>query len=202
VAQVYRSVAPELAEVLRNQVVTGRTFAEKSAEIRSFFTGVTGFASTSRDFLEQNGQNIIRLSDQGRAQLPLFAKYAPEYPCLFDGLVGAIPREAEAFRGYTLHINLETLSKQPRGYDAGDRPAYNERRGPVDLGDCRDVIDDRYGQDDLPPDRLVPRLDDGVNYPLGKQRVAPVLGRPSDEVPDVTALLLEPLLRGSEVSVR
>ena len=27
------------------------------------------------------------------------------------GIVGAIPSRREAFRGYTLHINLETLPK-------------------------------------------------------------------------------------------
>jgi phospholipid/cholesterol/gamma-HCH transport system substrate-binding protein len=225
VSDLYRAVAPELAEVLRNQVVTGRTFVEKSAEIRSFFTDVTGFASTSRDFLEQNGQNIIRLGEQGQAQLPLFAKYAPEYPCLFDGLVGAIPREAEAFRGYTLHINLETLKRQPRGYTVNDRPEYDEHRGPADVADCRDTLADKYGQDNLPPDRLVPELNDGVDYPLGKRAptgfdmtsgyagtraeqtvvdsiAARVLGVSLDRVPDVAALLVGPLVRGSEVSLR
>ena len=225
VSDLYRAVAPELAEVLRNQVVTGRTFVEKSGEIRSFFTDVTGFASSSRDFLEQNGQNIIRLGEQGQAQLPLFAKYAPEYPCLFNGLERAIPIQAQAFRGYTLHIVLETLRKQPRGYNAGDVPAYNEHRGPMDLGDCHDAINDRYDQDNLPPDRLVPRLDDGVNYPVGKRVAptldltsgfagtdaertvlnsvtAPVMGVSADEVPDLATLLLGPLVRGAEVSVR
>jgi phospholipid/cholesterol/gamma-HCH transport system substrate-binding protein len=177
--------------------------------------------------LEQNGQNIIRLSDQGRAQLPLFAKYAPEYPCLFDGLTRAIPIQAQAFRGYTLHINLETLRKQPRGYNAGDVPEYNERRGPMNLQDCHDVTHGRWDQNNLPPDRvMVPPLDDGVNYPVGKQRVAPtldltsgfagtdaersvvnsvtapVMGVSPDDVPDLASLLLGPLARGAEVSVR
>ena len=118
---------PELATVLRNSVKTGHTFVEKEAKVQALFDDVAGFSSTSKDFLEQNGSNIIRLSKQGQAQLPLFAKYAPEYPCLLKGIVGAIPLEAEAFRGYTLHINLEPLPRQPRGYTAADRPAYAER---------------------------------------------------------------------------
>ena len=127
VSDTYASVVPELATVLRNSVKTGHTFVEKEAKVQALFDDVAGFSSTSKDFLEQNGSNIIRLSKQGQAQLPLFAKYAPEYPCLLKGIVGAIPLEAEAFRGYTLHINLEPLPRQPRGYTAADQPVYAER---------------------------------------------------------------------------
>ena len=39
-------------------------------------------------------------------------------------------REAQAFRGFTLHIVLETLPNQPRGYTAADQPVYADNRGP------------------------------------------------------------------------
>jgi phospholipid/cholesterol/gamma-HCH transport system substrate-binding protein len=176
--------------------------------------------------LEQNGSNIIRLSKQGQAQLPLYAKYAPEYPCLLRGIVGAIPLEAEAFRGYTLHINLEPLPRQPRGYNSGDIPAYAEHgQHRIPLGACEAAIHHVYGQRNLPPNSLVPEIKDGVNYPLGKQRPAtgfdlssgyagtaserslvrsiagPFLGVSARQVPDVATLLFAPLARGSEVSV-
>jgi phospholipid/cholesterol/gamma-HCH transport system substrate-binding protein len=187
---------------------------------------VAGFSSTSKDFLEQNGSNIIRLSQQGQAQLPLFEKYAPEYPCLLDGIVGAIPLEAEAFRGYTLHINLEPLPRQPRGYTPSDQPAYAERgENRISLDQCRTAIRGGYGQHHLPPDSLVPPLKDGVSSPLGKNRAAPgpdlssgfagtsserdvvgslaapTLGVPARQVPDVATLLFGPLARGSRVSL-
>jgi phospholipid/cholesterol/gamma-HCH transport system substrate-binding protein len=177
--------------------------------------------------LEQNGSNIIRLSEQGQAQLPLFAKYAPEYPCLVKGIVGAIPLQAEAFRGYTLHINLEPLPRQPRGYNPGDRPAYADHgESAIPLDQCRAAMRGDYDQRNLPPNSLVPTVQDGVNYPLGKQRPAvgfdltsgyagsaseravlrsvtsPALGVPASDVPDVASLLFAPLARGSEVSVR
>jgi len=181
--------------------------------------------------LEQNGSNIIRLSRQGQAQLPLFAKYAPEYPCLLKGIVGVIPHEEQAFRGYTLHINLEQLPKQPRGYHAGDQPVYAERgEHAVPLGQCEAAIHGAYGQNNLPPRSLVPEIKDGVTYPLDKGRAAPrlgsgydltsgfagtaaergvvdslaapALGVPSDRIPDVATLLFAPLARGTEVSLR
>ena len=53
----------------------------------------------------------------------MLAKYAPEFPCLTGGIVKAGKLQAEAFRGFTLHIVLETLPNQPRGYGAQRRPA-------------------------------------------------------------------------------
>jgi phospholipid/cholesterol/gamma-HCH transport system substrate-binding protein len=227
VSDTYAEVTPELATLLRNSVTTGNTFVEKEAKVQALFDDVAGFASTSKDFLEQNGQNIIRLSEQGQAQLPLYAKYAPEYPCLVKGIVGAIPLQAEAFRGYTLHINLEPLPRQPRGFNAGDQPVYAEHgEHAVPLGECRAAINGKYSQRNLPPNSLVPNIDDGVNYPTGKQRPAPVLDLSSGyagstaerdvvvsiaapslgvapaRVPDVASLLFAPLARGSEVSIR
>ena len=227
VSDTYAAVAPELATVLRNSVRTGHTFVEKEAKVQALFSDVAGFSSTSKDFLEQNGSNIIRLSQQGQAQLPLLAKYAPEYPCLVKGIVGAIPLQAEAFRGYTLHINLEPLPRQPRGYTAGDQPVYAERgENAVPLGQCQAAVDGAYSQRNLPPNSLVPDVNDGVSYPLGKQRpatgfdvtsgyagttperglvssiAATALGVPAARVPDLATLLFGPLARGAEVSVR
>jgi len=222
VSDVYRSAVPEIARTLRNSVTTGATFIEKEQKIKSLFEDVASLSSTSKDFLEQNGENIIRLGELGAAQLPVFAKYAPEYPCLLGGIVGIGPMQAEAFRGYTLHINLETLRKQPRGYGAQDQAVYGDRRGPA----CNNLPNPPWTQDNLPPDALVPDLVDGVDEPTGKQRVAPaldltsgfagtaaergvvnsvagpVLGMPAAEVPDVASLLFAPLARGTEVAAR
>ncbi len=224
VSEAYREVVPELANLLRNSVITGKTFIQKEQKIQAFFSDVASFSSSSKDFLEQNGENIIRLSKQGQSQLPVFAKYSPEYPCLFQSIVDVLPRQEEAFRGYTLHINLEPLPRQPRGYDVRDAAQYADKRGPVDLGDCEDARKGKYDQRNLPPERLVPELKTGVDYPVGKRTApgfdmtsgfagsaaeasvvnalaAPILGVTADEVPDVATLLFGPLARGSEVSV-
>jgi phospholipid/cholesterol/gamma-HCH transport system substrate-binding protein len=230
VSDTYAQVVPDVATLLRNSVTTGNTLLAKQAKVKALFDDVASFSSTSKDFLEQNGDNIIRLSKQGQAQLPLFAKYSPEYPCLLKGIVGAIPLEEQAFRGYTLHINLETLPRQPRGYNAGDQPVYAEHgEHRVPLGSCEAAIHGRWNQGNLPPDSLVPEIQDGVKYPLGKKRAAPQLGSydvtsgyagtqaeravvdsvagpamgvPPTRVPDVASLLFAPLARGSEVSLR
>jgi phospholipid/cholesterol/gamma-HCH transport system substrate-binding protein len=234
VSEVYRDVVPELARFLRNSVRTGGTFVESEAQIKAFFSDVAGFSATSRDFLEANGDNIIRLSDQGAAQLPVFEKYATEYPCLLQTMSDWVPTMENAYRGYTLHISLETIPEQPRGYDAGDAPAFAEKGGPISDADCRAAPS--YGQANLPGTRYAPPMQTGVRGGAVAKRVAPfapgttagdlapdvtsgfagtrgeravvnglagpVLGVPLDDVPDVASLLLGPLTRGVEVSVR
>lgn len=223
VSEEYNAVVPELANLLRNSVTTGHTFVQKEDKIQALFSDVASFSSTSKDFLEQNGDNIIRLSNQGQAQLPLFAKYSSEYPCLLQSMVQWSPSMESAYRGYALHINLETIPRQPRGYDVRDDPQYADHDGPISASSCRAA--DRYSQKNLPGTRYAPPLKDGVDYPVGK-RVAPgfdltsgyagtsaeqsvvnaiaasAMGVASDEVPDVATLLFGPLARGTEVSVR
>jgi phospholipid/cholesterol/gamma-HCH transport system substrate-binding protein len=141
--------------------------------------------------------------------------------------VGAIPLEEQAFRGFKLHINLEVLPVQPRGYNPADQPANGEHgQHKVPLGACEKAIHHGYGQSNLPPRTLVPNIQDGVNYPIDKGRPAtgfdvtsgyagtaaersvigaltgPAMGVPVGQVPDVTSLLFGPLARGSQVSVR
>ncbi|HEU4512229.1 MAG TPA: MCE family protein [Nocardioidaceae bacterium] len=226
VSDVYRSAMPEVARLLRNSVTSGVTFIEKEQKIQALFADVAAFSSTSRDFLEANGRNIIRLGELGARQLPVYEKYAPEYPCLLDAIVKIAPRQAEAFRGYTLHINLETLPKQPRGFGPQDDAVYGDKRGPLPEELCRRAMNDEWHQGNLPPDSLVPDLVDGVDEPTGKRRPAPVLdmtsgyagseaeqgvvntvagpvlGVPADTVPDVATLLFGPLARGMEVELR
>jgi len=226
VSDVYRSVMPDLARLLRNSATTGNTFVEKEQKIQALFNDVASFSSTSKDFLEQNGDNIIRLGELGQKQLSVFAKYSPEYPCLLRGIVGAAPLQAETFRGYTLHIVLEPLPRQPRPYTAKDDPRYGDTRGP----DCLQLPNPPWNQENLPPPSIVPDIDDGVDEPTGKMRSAPAVDRPIDmtsgyagteaerqlvnaiaapalgiavtAVPDLASLLFGPIARGTEVALR
>jgi phospholipid/cholesterol/gamma-HCH transport system substrate-binding protein len=222
VSAVYNSVIPDLTVLLRNTVKTTGTLEEKEAELRALFTDVAGFSDTAESFLQKNGDNMIRLANQGQQILPMVARYAPEFECLFRGIVGAIPRQEETFRNKTLHITLELLPRQPRGYNTADLPRYADTRGPFPY--CNLMYKSMRGgfsQNNLPPDSLVPKIRDGVRYPIAKRApvsdavggtlqertlvnaiASPLLERHVDDVPDVTTLLLGPLLRGTEVNVR
>ena len=222
VSDTYADVMPEIAEILRNTVTTGNTLQGREDRLRELFVNVSAFSDTTTDFLADNGDNIIRLGHLSASQTAVFAKYAPEYPCLLNGVYNAGKRQAEAFRGFTLHINLETLPNQPRSYTPADRPRNGDKRGP----NCETVPNPAWTQSH--PWQDTPDIDDGVDSPTGKgtQRVAPgfadgygyagsaqessilksmlgpALGQPADHVEDLAVLLVAPLARGAEVSLR
>ena len=223
VSDTYADVMPEIARILRNTITTTGTLEDRDAKVRAMYTDVAAFADTSRRFLDENGDNMIRLAEVSVPQLRLMAKYAPEYPCLLGGLVAGAPRQAETFRGFTLHIILEEIPNQPRGYHPRDTPRFGDKRGPT----CLHLPTPPFSQAN--PVRSQPDFDDGVDEPTGKgtRRIAPSygatgtgfegsraeagllksllapgLGVTADEVPDLGVLLVGPMARGAEVSLR
>jgi phospholipid/cholesterol/gamma-HCH transport system substrate-binding protein len=226
VSNTYADVVPAISQILRNTIKTTGTLEQRRAQLQTLFTDVTGFSDTAHDFLKQNGDNIIRLGQVSRPQAALLARYAPEYPCLLGGLVNGAKREAQAFRGFTLHIVLETLPNQPRGYTASDRPVYADNTGP----NCLHMPNPPWSQSN--PVRHQPDFNDGVDTPTGKgtDRVAPSyarrytagtgyagsaaeagvlksllgpsLGLAAADVPDLGVLLVGPMARGAKVSLR
>ncbi len=224
VSDEYRSVMPELARLLRNSVTTGNTIVEKEQKVHALFNDVAGFSSTSKDFLEGNGDNIIRLGELSVPQLRMYEEYSSEYPCLLEGMSNWIPRMDSGFRGQKLHINLETLPHQPTGYSPSDSPEFRAKSGPH----CETLPTPPYSQANPGPQPPMSAVGDGVEDGHGKFRpraatgfdltsgyagtaaersvvdaiAAPVMGVPVDGVPDVATLLFGPLARGAEVNVR
>ena len=226
VSNTYADVMPEVAQILRNTIKTTGTLQDRHDQLQALFTDVSSFSDTAHDFLRANGDNIIRLGQVSRPQAAMLARYAPEYPCLLGGLVKSGAREAQAFRDFTLHIVLETLPNQPRGYNTSDTPVYGDDRGP----NCLHLPNAPWSQSN--PVRHQPNFRDGVNTPTGKgtDRVAPSygdawtrgtgyaggpgesgvlksllgpsLGVPAQDVPDLGLLLVGPMARGAKVSLR
>ena len=232
VSGTYADVAPQLAETLRNTVKTGNTLLTKQQKLHTFLRDVGSFSDTTREFLDANGNNIIRLGQVARPTLALLARYSPEYPCLLRGLVRQIPRLASTFRGFIFHIQMITLPRQPRGYTTRDLPVYGDSRGPSCGGlpnppgspqhpyqspNFRDGVSDDAGSGagggaGLPRSatgfaRDGAHLTSGVSGTASQKVIldaltAPVLGVPADKVPDLTTLLFAPLAAGTEVSVQ
>ncbi|GGT51509.1 MCE family protein [Streptomyces purpureus] len=208
VAEVYGDAAPDLMNILRNTITTSRTLVEKQDQLAALFTSAATMSGTADAYLDENGERLITLGRVSRPTLALFARYAPEYPCLLKGLVRQEEAAEETFRGGEMRITLEIVRPRP-GYEPGEEPRYRERSGP----DCRGL-----------PGPGVPaghtKLDDGTrdvrpgDGPVAHQSsataaeqravsslVAPVMGVPADEVPAVATLLFGPMARGTAVSV-
>ncbi|SEC38164.1 phospholipid/cholesterol/gamma-HCH transport system substrate-binding protein [Nocardioides exalbidus] len=223
VSDTYADVLPEVATILRNTITTTTTLEDREDKLQALFNDVSKFAAVAERFSRNNGDNIVRLADLSQSQLEVLARYAPGYPCLLGGLVNVGKLQAEAFRGFTLHIVLETLPNQPRGYTAADVPVYGDKRGYY----CGRLPSPPWSQSN--PVTHQPNFVDGVNTPTGKgtSRVAPGwsgdaagyaggrdessllkallapgLGVSADDVPDLGVLLVGPMARGAEVSLR
>jgi phospholipid/cholesterol/gamma-HCH transport system substrate-binding protein len=228
VSDIYADVLPEVGTILQNTVTSTGTLEDREAQLNALFTNVSNFSDSARTFLDDNEDNMIRLGEVSRAQLRVLARYSTEFPCLLKGIVTAGELQAEAFRGFTLHIVLETLPNQPRPYGPQDKPELGEDRGPS----CINLPNPPGSQSN--PVRRQPDFKDGVDEPTGKgtQRagtaytaldtsifgipgyagstaessllrdlLAPGLGMTADEVPDLGALLVGPLARGATVSL-
>jgi phospholipid/cholesterol/gamma-HCH transport system substrate-binding protein len=159
-------------------VTTGNTLVEKEQDLRALFNDVAGFSDTTRDFLEVNDDNLIRLGQVSVPTLALLERYSPEYPCLIKGVVGAIPLQSETLRGHVLHINLETIPFQPSGYGPADNPEYGAENGFHPGPSCATLPNPPYSQQNPAP---VPpwsrqESDDGIRGTHGKYRSAPGFG--------------------------
>jgi phospholipid/cholesterol/gamma-HCH transport system substrate-binding protein len=228
VSDIYADVLPEVGTILANTVTSTTTLEDREAQLHALFTNVSNFSDSARTFLDDNEANMIRLGEVSRAQLRVLSRYSTEFPCLLKGIVKAAEFQAEAFRGFTLHIVLETLPNQPRPYGPQDKPELGEDRGPS----CINLPNPPGSQSN--PVRRQPDFKDGVDEPTGKgtQRagtgyagldtsifgipgyagstvetdllrdlLAPGLGVLAADVPDLGALLVGPLARGATVSL-
>ncbi len=218
-SDLYADVVPEIAETLRNTVTTGNTVRTNEKKLLALYQDVGAFSNTTRSFLAENGDNIIRVNQAGAKITRVLAKYAPEYTCLLGGIVRAGNLQAQAFRGFVLHINLELLPNQPRAYGPQDQPRYGAKNGPY----CGKLPSPPWNQRNV--FKNVPNLDDGIDEPTGKgtSRVAPgwtqaewyvgspaesdlvrallasSLGKEPAQVSDFGVALFAPLVRGMEV---
>lgn len=228
VSDIYADVLPEVGTILANTVTSTTTLEDRETQLTALFTNVSNFSDSARTFLDDNEDNLIRLGEVSAAQLRVLSRYSTEFPCLLKGIVTAGEYQAEAFRGFTLHIVLETLPNQPRPYGPQDKPELGEDRGPS----CINLPNPPGSQSN--PVRRQPDFKDGVDEPTGKgtsrvatgyagidtslfgipgyagsvaerdllrELLAPGLGTTAADVPDLGALLVGPLARGATVSL-
>jgi phospholipid/cholesterol/gamma-HCH transport system substrate-binding protein len=168
-SDIYADILPEVADILDDTIVTTGTLKDKEATLNATLKDITAFAETARGFLDRNGGLIREANELTTQQLEVLARYSPEFPCVFKGLNNIAPRIAESFRGFELHIVLETLPNQPRRYNINDKPHFGDTRGPR----CYHLPNPPWDQQH--PYTNPPNFDDGVDEPTGKgtDRVVP-----------------------------
>ena len=215
---------PDILALLDNLSAINRNLVEQEQQLNTFLTSTTGFAGEMNGFLRTNEERLVRLAADSLPPLEVFAKYAPEYPCLARGLADSERTIGDAFGGLQpgLHITLEFTEDQ-QGYVANrDEPAYRDDRGARCYGLPRpptpapDInFEDGFRDDQGPNDTQAPE-DEGsapqndpaaaLAGPQGQRAamgavIGPVLGVAADDVPDLAYLLFGPMARGTEVGL-
>lgn len=207
---------PDLVRVLDNFSANSRNLVVEQASLDRFLKTTDTFSASADSILAQNSQRFIALARDSIPSLDLYARYSPEFPCLAKGLADYEPIVAKTFGGGQpgLHITLE-VEKDRGGYVPGQSPKYLDGRAPY----C----------DGLPSPKI-PAKDkafaDGYSSGSGASTgtgagaalyldptgqagrsavinaiAAPLLGVPSDQVPDIAGVLFAPLASGSAVGL-
>jgi virulence factor Mce-like protein len=217
-ADNYAAAAPDLLRLIDNSAAVSRNVVDQEQALSTFLKSTVTFSSTFDSFLKDNDQRLITLAAASRPSLELYARYAPEYPCMAKGLAAWQPRVERSFGGLQpgLHITLE-VTKDNGPYTPGQQPKFLDTRGPNCYGlphpkvpapdvNYRDGYKD--GQAGTTGAAAAFTADPAL-YLAGPQAqrqvldsvVAPVLGVPADGVPDIAQLLFGPMARGTTVGL-
>jgi virulence factor Mce-like protein len=225
-ASTYAVAAPELVTAATNLITTNTTIVQRKDQLAGFLAGTAGFANTTSDFLDANGARIIQVGQVQRPTLAVFAKYAPEYPCLAAALTNWIPRIDDAWRGDTFHLTIETSPQRP-GYHPGEEPRWGEHRPascgmlptpntsqarPVPGKKFDDGTDNVGGYSSNPSfsalpgyftavsGAAIPDPSSGLAGTEEEQLLVAALLSSSDHPSAITTLLAGPMLRGATIS--
>lgn len=202
VANVYNSAAPDILRALADLSVTGRTIADQRANLEQLYASGTTLSQDMTKFLRENKANLIALTASSRPTLELMARYAPEFPCLFNAVERFTPLMEKALGDGTnepgMHVNV-TVYPTRGAYEPGvDGPVYTAGGGPR----C-------YPPGVGPSGGVTAMASEGLgiaNSPYERQFVsellAPRMGVRPTVVPEWNTLLVGPVLRGTEVTLK
>jgi phospholipid/cholesterol/gamma-HCH transport system substrate-binding protein len=142
VVNTYSSAAPSIVQALNSFSVTSQTILAQQQNLSALYTTLTQSAQDLDTFLNQNSGNLIGLSQEGLPSLKILARYASEFPCIFEYLQKFVPDMNRVLGAGTnqpgLHATVhveEPLSNagDPLGQYTypRDTPVYGDNTGPT-----------------------------------------------------------------------
>lgn len=214
VSELYSDIAPDLLDSLTESTTTLNTVADERTGLTDLYAQVTGSAQDVTIFLRNNAENIIRLAAHSRAPLELAARYSPAFPCTLKALTDLKPAVDRLLGAGTKHPGLHidasvTVSRGPY-LPGADAPVYDATGGPrcypSGVAPTVGAVAVTTGSTGHP---LLPGSDGDLglaNSPQERQLVAslagPAAGLAPGRVPGWSSVLVGPLYRGAEVTLR
>ncbi len=211
VSQLYGDIAPDILDSLTDSTVTLNTVADERVELRTLYAQVTSTTQDVTVFLRNNKENLIRLAASGRAPLELAARYSPSFPCTLKALTDLKPAMDKVLGVGSnepgLHVEASITNSRGKYLPGVDTPSYHAGGGPR----C-------YPSGVAPTAGTVaaptgsaghPLLANDLGLPNSPQEreliatlAAPALGVAPGEVAPWSSVLIGPLYRGTEVTLR
>ncbi|HEV2778071.1 MAG TPA: MCE family protein [Actinophytocola sp.] len=214
VSELYGDIAPDILDSLTDSTVTLNTVAERRDELRTLYAQVTSSTQDVAIFLRNNKDNIIQLAASGRAPLELAARYSPSFPCTLKALADLKPVMDKVLGAGTdrpgLHVEA-SVTKSRGPYRPGvDDPVYDQTGGPrcypSGVAPTAGTVAAPTGSRGHP---LLPGAGDDLGLPNSPQErellatlAAPALGVAPGQVAPWSSVLIGPLYRGTEVTLR
>lgn len=208
VSELYGDIAPDLLDSLTESTTTLNTVADKRVELTDLYAQVTASAQDVTIFLRNNRENLIRLAASSRAPLELAARYSPSFPCTLKAMTDLKPSMDRVLGAGTdqpgLHIEATITESRGKYVPGRDTPVYDRTGGPrcypSGVPPTTGTVAAATGSPGHP---LLPGAggDLGLpNSPQEQELIATLLG--PGEVPAWSSVLVGPLYRGTEVTLR
>ncbi len=209
VSELYGDIAPDLLDSLTDSSVTLNTVADQRVELTDLYAQVTRSAQDVTIFLRNNKENLIQLAASSRDALELAAAYSPSFPCTLKALTDLKPAMDRLLGGDGAPgVHVELLVSEPRGkYLPGvDDPRFDATGGPrcypSGVAPTQGAVAAPTGSAGHP---LLPGGggDLGLaNSPQERELIATLLAPTVGAAPAWSSVLVGPLYRGTEVTLR
>jgi phospholipid/cholesterol/gamma-HCH transport system substrate-binding protein len=208
VSKLYGDIAPDLLDSLTDSSVTLNTVADQRVQLTDLYAQVTRSAQDVTIFLRNNKDNLIQLAATSKLPLQLAATYSPSFPCTLKALTDLKPSIDNMLGAGTaehgFHVDLEFTESRGKYEPGKDDPVYDATGGPrcypSGVAPTRGVVASATGSEGHP---LLTGGDLGLpNSPQEQELVATLLAPSVGEVPAWSSVLVGPLYRGTEVTLR
>ncbi|RJQ79680.1 MCE family protein [Pseudonocardiaceae bacterium YIM PH 21723] len=106
VADQYRQVVPDLVTTADNFAVTADTVVTKKAELAAFLLSLTSLGNETAQLLSDNEKGLVDTLTVLRPTTRLLARYAPIFPCMFQGMANNRQLLEQAIGGKRPGLNV------------------------------------------------------------------------------------------------
>jgi phospholipid/cholesterol/gamma-HCH transport system substrate-binding protein len=221
VANAYDKASPDIIQALSDFTVTSRTIVAQRDELTQLYAAVTSSAQDLDTFLRVNKDNLISLSADSTGTLGVLARYSSEFPCTLQALTAFEPAMDKVLGKGTdepgLHVTAEVVPSLGKYTPGRDTPKYGDDSGPHCYPTGQPfpgvtLADGTASRTITQPTATTPvaGLAGGglgiANSPQENELVtelaAPGVGAAPTSLPDWTSVLLGPIYRGTEVTVK